>query len=403
MSITRLVATYRLTTPMFCAGANQEAAELRPASFKGVLRFWYRALALGQYNGKWEDVRDAESRLFGSTRTGQAQVLLSLKVLEPIKEIPKHVKVEGGWAYLAGQGLVKYIKDAQGMLTQRPAIAPGLRFEVTCLFRKPNENDLEAVRKSLLAVGLLGGLGARSRRGFGSLTLEKLEQTKDKVVEASWKLDKVEETLRSFLPNQPFSTKPLEYTAFSTDTRFQLLPGNDGETAEQLLNRLGRAFLHYRSYGQNGKAAGTTALQWFRRDHDEMLKVAKRMVHDGRHLIAPARAAFGLPHNYHFSSMGKSGNVDVQGAAEQRRASPLFFHLHQPAEGPPTAILAFLPAQFSPSNALALKPNQDKKLVVKLPSSPDLWQPIHKFFDELRDGYRSRLIVKFPGTVEVKP
>lgn len=78
MSITRLVASYRLTTPMFCSGADQEKAELRPASLKGALRFWYRALALAQYK-TFEEVRKAEDALFGSTRTGQANMLLSLR------------------------------------------------------------------------------------------------------------------------------------------------------------------------------------------------------------------------------------------------------------------------------------------------------------------------------------
>ena len=35
-------ATYRITTPMFCGGAEQQA-EFRLPSFKGVLRFWWRA------------------------------------------------------------------------------------------------------------------------------------------------------------------------------------------------------------------------------------------------------------------------------------------------------------------------------------------------------------------------
>ena len=34
-------ATYRIVTPMFCGGAEQQA-EFRLASFKGVLRFWWR-------------------------------------------------------------------------------------------------------------------------------------------------------------------------------------------------------------------------------------------------------------------------------------------------------------------------------------------------------------------------
>jgi len=39
-------ATYRITTPMFCGGAERQA-EFRLPSFKGVLRLWWRALEWG--------------------------------------------------------------------------------------------------------------------------------------------------------------------------------------------------------------------------------------------------------------------------------------------------------------------------------------------------------------------
>lgn len=412
MSITRLVATYRLTTPMFCAGANQDAAELRPASFKGVLRFWYRALALGQCGGDWKKVREAESRLFGSTSTGQAQVLLSMAVLSAVKEIPKLTKIEGGFAYLAGQGLTKYIKDA-GMVTQRSAIAPGARFVVTCLFRKHDDKDVEAVRNSLIAVGLLGGLGARARRGFGSLTLEKLERTKGRpsekpTPEASWTVDDIPQTLRAFLPTNPLLSKSIEYTAISTDSRFMLLPGNAGETAEQLLERVGRAFLRYRSYGReiNGKrlVAGQPSLKIFEPDHNAMLRVATRRGGIVQNVQAPARTVFGLPHNYFFSSLRKpEAIVDVQGNGEQRRASPLFFHVHQSAEGFPTVIIAFLPAEFLPSMQLSV--THEKRVVAnpRIAPPPGLWQPIHRFFDALLGRNSDKLMETFPGAVEVKP
>jgi CRISPR-associated protein Cmr1 len=77
MSLTEIVATYRVTTPMFSAGADPQVAELRAASFKGALRFWFRALAWARHRD-FNRVREQEDKLFGSTRTGQAKVLLSL-------------------------------------------------------------------------------------------------------------------------------------------------------------------------------------------------------------------------------------------------------------------------------------------------------------------------------------
>ena len=38
-------ATFKVVTPMFMSGADQSQAELRTASIKGALRFWWRALA----------------------------------------------------------------------------------------------------------------------------------------------------------------------------------------------------------------------------------------------------------------------------------------------------------------------------------------------------------------------
>ena len=47
-------ATYRITTPMFCGEANQQA-EFRLPSFKGVLRFWWRAI-------KWTRIEEIANR-----------------------------------------------------------------------------------------------------------------------------------------------------------------------------------------------------------------------------------------------------------------------------------------------------------------------------------------------------
>jgi CRISPR-associated protein Cmr1 len=184
-----------------------------------------------------------------------------------------------------------------------------------------------------------------------------------------------------------------------------LVPGDSKETAENLLERLGKAFLHYRSYGRNGRAAGAQALQWFRRDHDEMLKVATGEVRKGQAVIAPERAVFGLPHNYFFSSIpGAPGKVDVNGDGAERRASPLFFHVHHLGDHPPIAILAFLPATFLRSGRLAIRHVNNKIIATPtLPDTPDLWQPIHEFFYELHQGNLSRLAARFPGTVEVNP
>ncbi len=50
---------YKMTclTPCFCAGADQTKAEIRAASIRGELRWWYRALG---------GTADCETKLFGN-------------------------------------------------------------------------------------------------------------------------------------------------------------------------------------------------------------------------------------------------------------------------------------------------------------------------------------------------
>jgi hypothetical protein len=57
-----------------------------------------------------------------------------------------------------------------------------------------------------------------------------------------------------------------------------------------------------------------------------------------------------MPHNYRFSS---GGNVGIQNTSLklQRRASPLFIHIHQVQQnGPAYGVMFMLPAQFLPAN-----------------------------------------------------
>ena len=77
-------ATYQINTPMFAAGANAQEAELTPTTFKGVMRFWWRALNWSQIRLACHNDTEAlkklhkqESKLFGvaakTERKGQGQ------------------------------------------------------------------------------------------------------------------------------------------------------------------------------------------------------------------------------------------------------------------------------------------------------------------------------------------
>src|SRR2546421_12182581 len=72
--------TLRTLTPLFLAGADQTKAELRAPTFRGLMRYWQRALVGGLFGTDrkgLEKVSEAETAVFGATDTGSA---VSVKV-----------------------------------------------------------------------------------------------------------------------------------------------------------------------------------------------------------------------------------------------------------------------------------------------------------------------------------
>jgi CRISPR-associated protein Cmr1 len=163
-----LVATFEIVTPIFCAGADQNGpAEPRAFSFRGNLRWFYRALDSG--------FRKNEGAIFGATSSGQAHASpISLVVMEPAggwgsrryhHELPPKEAMQKGECYL---GYTFYLGE-----NNRQAAAPGKRFQVRLepTWDMPQQKVLQAWVASLWLLGTLGGIGSRCRRGFGTCAL----------------------------------------------------------------------------------------------------------------------------------------------------------------------------------------------------------------------------------------
>lgn len=166
-----LEATFRIVTPVFCAGADRNGpSEIRPFSIRGALRWWYRALD--------KNFRAWEPLIFGSTAGSGHSSPIALQVVrwtkdeaDLKKDLQPQQAATSGAAYL---GYTLYLKG-----NQRKAICPGVP-DVTVRLRwqwAPKEaKEREIVQRAWLATlwlfGHLGGLGTRSRRGYGTLALQ---------------------------------------------------------------------------------------------------------------------------------------------------------------------------------------------------------------------------------------
>lgn len=158
-------------TPMFLGGANVGEADLRTPSIKGMLRFWWRATC---------DIHDVqmlkerESMLFGDTKH-KAPYSMYVEpignVLPVLRDLPKgqtfpvkkfHVSIID---YL-GFGL----RDTKKYL--RHHYPAGTKFKVSFTFSGEERTNIQKeVLNAFRSLVFFGGLGARSRNGFGSLFL----------------------------------------------------------------------------------------------------------------------------------------------------------------------------------------------------------------------------------------
>ena len=353
-----LTALYKIATPMFLGGEGQltDSQQFRNASFKGALRFWWRALnwgrvlkeASGDTAGALQALHDQEGALFGLASDGRnsCQSVLSIhSTLQNVKlQQPREALKELG--YLLGQGLYRFNTGLTRSYLEGGTVELLLQF-------KPGTRpaQVQAVRQAATALGLLGGLGSRARRGLGSLSLQSITGA-DGGAQAFTSVQQIQHfiaTLDFSAPGNP------PFSALSQTSRIDV--SVQGDSAVGTLAAINAEMQLYRSYGQNGKVNGQPARRNFVADHDNMLAATQ-----GEPLAQlPERAVFGLPHNYFFSST--KAKADISPAGEGRRASPLLVHIHALEEGKFVAIQTLLPGVFLPPGmAVDVKTRRNQSL-----------------------------------------
>ena len=368
----KIEATFEIVTPMFLGGAGHEATRIRETSIKGALAFWWRALNFARYveqaggnqDAALEAMRQRELELFGGPkgqgkfllkvignmrnedvlRSGFGQVLGKNGETVPQPRERDDTRIVGVGARYLGYGVIdaftarekpvgssrhRPIKNYEGQLI-RSCLKSGRRFTLQILF-KPHigSRDIEEIVQSLKVFGFLGGLGSRVRRGWGAVAITEIKAHNLDIETQNYSGMNLEhfkkclvETLSVAFDRQ-CSGETYRITAFSNSTSLYI--GSDCSSTNPLsvLDGLGRGFLRYRANGQGGKPVGGQAIDASFRDDHDWFKTCNRFA-GGRGEYIPKRTAFGLPHNYNSKTFGVTGSDGVD-----RRASPLFFHVHK--------------------------------------------------------------------------
>jgi CRISPR-associated protein Cmr1 len=211
--------------------------------------------------------------------------------------------------------------------------------------QEPEQNITHEIAAALWAWETFGGLGARTRRGFGALALQ------------SWRKDGVEQTIERPANVQDAQgwlerrlntyvvayAAPAEVPHLSPTTQFRISgQGNSGKVVWRDLGQKLKKFRQRRSdaYGRSKwpePDAVRRLAQTYYQDNDPKKPAHNhgRPVHDPLHIEAFPRAAFGLPISFEFHreqtnpqralTVDPQGKNTLQGDAKEheRFASPL--------------------------------------------------------------------------------
>ncbi len=383
MKLKRLRAEFEIVTPMFLGGADQQATRIRESSIKGALAFWWRALnyagevANKNHDAALKSLQEKEQRLFGG-RNGQGAFLLRVisepsekDILKPGVVLAKtgsglqaSSEVVGEGARYLGYGLINafYAKAKEGKPEKKAgelerscfSSASKLTFTIELVFRRTvNDGGAEQLINALKLFGLLGGLGSRVRRGWGSVSLISMEasnpdgSSEHGVWQCPTDVNSYKEALRGIISETGTCGTDFPLTTFAPETDIRI--GKSMKVnALDVLDELGSGFHRYRGWRGNGEKKFQNDHDWYRENNGVPNRIADR-------------AAFGLPHNYskYLGITASNTKRDDVVAELDRRASPLFFHVQRLGNGECVGVASVFPVQFLPTQTAAVwrKPN----------------------------------------------
>jgi len=376
-------------TPLFLGGAVPRGApELRTATIRGSLRFWLRALLAGAIGDRnLRALREAEAMVFGSTESGASPVVV--RVLnahhDGIVPFSKLVQPDSRTGSYGWPGIAYLFFSARRTLDEpeRSAIPARSTFELD-LHLRTGLTDRDALRKACAALWLLthlGGLGARSRRGAGSVQVKRLEKSipdselpplriragtpDDLQKELQQGLRRLREMSGITVPTTV--GQPSTFDVLHPDVCKIWVVKQAFASWEEALDSIGRQ------------------MQRFRREHPpdcQNVEVALRGCRPAQPVEqVTQRAVFGLPIVFYHRPPG-GAKWHLTGERHDRRASPVLIRVTRLTSGKYALVLTFFRAHLlEPGENLKLERQGHPATVVP----PDL-SLIDIFMEEIRNG-----------------
>ena len=360
--MTRLSLTVENITPLLVDSRYIRGGQaLRADSIIGMLRFWLRALCGRSY-------RNADRAVFGAKGTPSA---VSIRMLS--STVRQKKKPEGTILYLAC-----------GMQRHR-CFDVGSEFRIL-LSVKDDERLKKLLFCAIRGLVIFGGLGARTRRGFGAIRLS--PDGADEVFSPPETVEGVKEAIKALLEETGELSADFEkeealpsvsFASKETEVYLSRSIYPDAETAQR---HGGELLRRWRNRNNSRDAL---------KDHDMVYEFARTERIDN----VPFRAIFGLPHHYFLRNLGggRTATVTFEPAGSTRRitrrASPLVLSVVPLKDGKASLLFALFRSQFMPRSVpiqvhgFRHADGERERLPLKILGRHPSWRSVLSFTDSL--------------------
>lgn len=325
------VREYELITPLFGGGVEPGLADpvtvIRATEIRGHLRFWWRATRGGQFDGGLQKMKEAEDAIFGAASSGDSSQESSVSIQVVIRNSGQQFsKDKKGFDIFDPQGDYGYAAFAlrptaeQGI--KKSEFRKGVQFELRISYPRKLEfkkekqafqiNSQKEIEAALWAWETFGGIGARTRRGFGAIKLLSIAGQKFVYPHREADIQKaIGDKLNDYQALEDFP----DDVPHVHDFQLYGAAKPPEQTHLDLINLL-KGFRQDRGGSKFGRSRWPEA--------DEIRRLTKSGSPTKNHVSAFPRAYLGLPIMFEFATeKGKVPKATLQSQQGTRLASPL--------------------------------------------------------------------------------
>ncbi len=337
--------TYKVITPLYGGGEEPSKVDsitvVRASEIRGQLRFWWRATHGGAFDGNLEKMKQREEEIWGSSgekgKPGPSPVSVFINpvnvkkgnIFQPIDR--NEHKIQNIGHPSSTDGYVAFpMRDVAN-----PAVWENVEFELKIRYPKEIGHDIrieQDVQDAFWAWETFGGIGARTRRGFGALQLTHLAGVPVQASKLQDARQHILRKLKEFELDKRKWPKGIPHLT-SNEQRYKLIQSTDSTAAWRYLTHKLRDFRQsFRHLDRNGRHFGRS--KWPEPDQIRRETGTFTGKHTPSHPVQKfPRGKFGLPIIFEFKegdvAAGDPDKTTLQGAKLgekeyiDRLASPL--------------------------------------------------------------------------------